>query len=136
MEIRKTNLGVEYELSVYETGRSSVKVLAYFPNSVEQESFEIKGLTKQEVERADEADDVSFLTDEQLPEAQQYINEQAIMYVSMELAKLMGEGKCTSYTLDLCNGIGIVAIQKNGVYRHTNGLPQIEELIKQIRYSK
>lgn len=135
MEIRKTNLGVEYELEAYETGRSSVKVLAYFPQSIEFEQFEIKGLSDVEVSKAYETDDVSFLTDEQLSEAQQYINEKAIMYVSAELAKLMAEVKFKSFTVDVESFIQVVLVLNNNLdTKHANGLQQIEKLIKQIRY--
>lgn len=130
MEIRKTNLGVEYELELSEFGNMECKVLATLPNNKEWKEFQINGVMLVDDE------DTSVIPDNQLLEAQQYINEQAIMYVSMELAKLMGEGIINSYTFDLCNGIGIVAIDKRGVYHHTKGLTQIEELIKQIRYSK
>lgn len=136
MKTRKTNLGVEYELEAYETGRSSVKVLAYFPNSVEQESFEIKGLSKEMINHIDITDDLSGLTDTQLLEAQQFINEQAIMYVSMELAKLMGEGKCKRFSISSDQAITATVRTSNSIGHCRSGLPQIEELIKKIRYSK
>lgn len=138
MEIRKTNLGVEYELELSELGSTSVKVIATFPNvKSEWKEFEIKITNPHKLGNLHDEEDVSLITNDELNEAQQYINEQAIMYVSMELAKLMGDGKCIEFkVLKLVQfgeiRVSVTTTHSSGYVR--SGLQQIEELIKQIRY--
>lgn len=86
MKTFKTNLGIEFEVYIVSYGHGTVEIMAMCEEDTR--SFDVQIKIDTTLRRMLESDDHSWIKEEMLTDAMQWVNETVIGHLASEVAKL------------------------------------------------